>query len=45
MHGTYLPARLNRENIVEFFRTAGLYGAGDFTPGFGRFQVEEVALE
>jgi hypothetical protein len=45
VQGTYLPSLLDRENIVEFYRMAGLYGLGDYTPEFGRFQVEEVSLE
>ncbi len=45
VHGTYLPSLLNRENIIEFYRMAGLFGLGDFTPEYGRFQVEEVSLE
>ena len=31
--------------VIEFYRMAGLFGLGDFTPEYGRFQVEEVALE
>ena len=45
VHGTYLASLLDRDNIVEFYRMAGLYGLGDYTPEFGRFQVEEVSLE
>ena len=45
VHGTYLPSLLDRDNIVEFYRMAGLYGLGDYTPEFGRFQVEEISLE
>lgn len=42
VHGTFLPSLLDREDIVQFYRMAGLYGLGDYTPEFGRFQVEEV---
>ncbi|QQO22619.1 hypothetical protein JJB98_23150 [Bradyrhizobium diazoefficiens] len=45
VHGTYLPSLLDRENIVEFFRMSGLFGLGDYTPEYGRFQVQEVSLE
>jgi hypothetical protein len=42
IHGTFLTSLLDREDIVAFYRVAGLYGLGDYTPEFGRFQVEEV---
>ncbi|OSJ18978.1 hypothetical protein BST63_12010 [Bradyrhizobium canariense] len=42
IHGTFLPSLLDHEDIVAFYRVAGLYGLGDYTPEFGRFQVEEV---
>lgn len=41
----YLPSLLDRGDIVEFYRMAGLFGLGDFSPEYGRFQVEEVSLE
>ncbi|UQR62985.1 hypothetical protein LRP30_40680 [Bradyrhizobium sp. C-145] len=42
IHGTFLTSLLDREDIVAFYRVAGLYGLGDYTPEFGRFQVEEM---
>ncbi|MET4216568.1 hypothetical protein ABIB00_001758 [Bradyrhizobium sp. LB14.3] len=42
IHGTFLASLLDREDIVAFYRMAGLYGLGDYTPEFGRFQVEEL---
>lgn len=41
-HGTYLPSMLDRDQIVECFQMAGLFGLGDYTPEFGRFRVQEV---
>jgi len=45
IHGSYLPSLLDRQNIVEFFRMSGVFGLGDYTPEYGRFQVQEVSLE
>ena len=45
IHGTFLPSLLDREDIFSFYRMAGLYGLGDYTPEFGRFQVEEVKVK
>ncbi|MFQ3451803.1 hypothetical protein PMN64_00545 [Bradyrhizobium sp. UFLA01-814] len=45
VHGSFLPSMLDREEIVGFFQTAGLFGLGDYTPEFGRFVAEEVQLE
>jgi len=42
IRGTFLTSLLDREDIVGFYRVAGLYGLGDYTPEFGRFQVEET---
>ncbi|MEH2539233.1 MULTISPECIES: hypothetical protein [unclassified Bradyrhizobium] len=45
IHGTFLPSMLDRDEIIGFYQTAGLFGLGDYTPEFGRFLVEEVKLE
>ena len=45
VHASFLPSMLDREDIVGFFQTAGVYGLGDYTPEFGRFRVEDVKLE
>ncbi len=42
---TFLSTMINRAQVIEFFRNAGPHGVGDFRPDFGRFVVEEVALE
>jgi len=45
VHGTFLPSMLDRNDLLEYFRIAGLFGLGDYTPEYGRFLVEEVRLE
>jgi hypothetical protein len=42
----YNPSQLNRSEIQEFFRIGGdLIGLGDWRPRFGRYLVEDMALE
>ena len=39
--GTFITTMLNRNEVFEFFRLAGVHGLGDYRPEFGRFIVEE----
>lgn len=39
--GTFITTMLNRTEVFEFFKLAGVHGLGDYRPEFGRFIVEE----
>ena len=42
---TFLSSMIDRTEVIELFKAAGPHGIGDYRPEYGRFLVEEAALD
>ena len=42
---SFLPSLLNRAQVIEYFHIAGALGIGDWRPRYGKFILQERALE